>query len=434
MKTKSLSIALLCCAVVWGCANLEDAKLTSRNTFMHFYEGANSFVTAAAAVTNDGYVLAGTVAITGDSTTTSLIIIKTDRMGQKLWQTVIGGGSASSITVRNNGYIIIGDSIQYNPDSGTISELENDASRLIYLDMDGNVVKDVSYARKMPDGQQVDYHGDAITTDADGNLITLGTYREPGGYEFSYITALGATSLDTLWNRNYNYIQRDYINARAVHYNGGNILWGSSVSSTVGNFSRSYLTVPVIPENSSFVNSDYFGQYTEQTLLIKDMQAAPSGYGAIGVYAQSDGSRSNMFFIRIDNNGNFREETARYFDGINSAANTALSDPAISESEDTGEAIASTSDGGYILAGSIETTPERGNGGKDIWLIRVDAFGNPIWNTILGGPTSETVASIQETDDGGFIISGTLLDGNAQTGGLSSMFLIKTDSKGELKN
>lgn len=434
MKIQSFSISLLCCLLIWGCTNLEDAKLTSRETFMHFYEGANSFITAGAAITDDGYVLAGTVAITGDSTTTSIIVIKTDLMGQKLWQTVIGGGSASGISVHDDGYIVIGDSIQYNPTSGTISELENDASRLIYLDMNGNVVKDVSYARKTAAGQQVDYHGDAVTTDANGNLITLGTYREPGGYEFSYITALNAASLDTLWSRNYNYIQRDYINARSVHYNGGNILWGSSVSSTVGNFSRSYLTVPVIPENASFINSDYFGQYTEQTLLIKDIQASPLGYGAIGVYAQSDGSRSNLFFIRIDNKGNFREESVRYFDGIGSAENQVLADPGVSESEDTGDAIASTRDGGYILAGTIETTPRRGNGGKDIWLIRVDAFGAPLWNTILGGQTSESVSSIQETADGGFIISGTLQDGNAQTGGLSSMFLIKTDSNGELKN
>ncbi len=350
-------------------------------------------------------------------------------MANRYWR-----GAASSITVYNGGYIVIGDSIQYNPDSGTISELENDASRLIYLDMDGNVTKDVSYSRKI-NGQQVDYHGDALTVDKDGNLVTLGTYREPGGYEFSYIAALDKNTLDTLWTRNYNYLQRDYINARAVHYNGGNILWGSSVSSTVGNFSRSYLTVPVIPENAAFINSDYFGQYTEQTLLIKDMQAsAASGYGAIGVYSQSDGTRSNVFFIRIDNRGNFTEESVKYFDGINSAGNQAISDPALSESEDTGEAIAGTRDGGYILACTIETTPRRGNGGKDIWLIRIDAFGNPQWNTILGGPTNETAASIHETADGGFIIGGTLQDGNAQTGGLSSMFLIKTDSQGQLTN
>lgn len=429
---KILTISL-CAMAVWGCSNLDDAKLTSRNTFMHFYEGANNFNNSAAAITDDGYVIAGTVNITGDSTSTSIVVIKTDRLGKKIWQTIVAGGSASNILVVNNGYIVIGDSIQYNPNSGTISELENDASRLIHFDMNGNVIKDASYHRKV-NNQQIDYHGDALTTDANGNIITLGTYRAPGGYEYSYIAALNA-SFDTLWARNYNYIQRDYINAKTVHYNAGKVLWSSSVSSTVGNFNRSYLTVPVIPENSSFVNSDYFGQYTEQRLLVKDMQrSAASGYGAVGVYAQADGSRSNVFFIRIDNNGNFIKETARYYDGVNSENNQPVTDPSISESEDTGEAIAGTRDGGYILAGNIETTPRRGNGGKDIWLIRIDAFGNQLWNTILGGPTNETVASIRETDDGGFIISGTLQDGNAQTGGLSSMFLIKTDSQGKLTN
>jgi hypothetical protein len=73
------------------------------------------------------------------------------------------------------------------------------------------------------------------------------------------------------------------------------------------------------------------------------------------------------------------------------------------------------------------TTPGRGKGGKDIFLIKIDAFGNVVWNKILGGTGNETVSSIRETADGGL-----LLCGSNEVSGLSSIFIIKTDKNGEL--
>jgi len=97
------------------------------------------------------------------------------------------------------------------------------------------------------------------------------------------------------------------------------------------------------------------------------------------------------------------------------------------KSEDTGDALAATSDGGFILAGTITTTTLRGNGDKDILLIKVDAFGNVLWNKLLGGSFAETISTIVETEDKGFLICGT-----HGFSGLSQIMLIRTDSKGEL--
>ena len=73
------------------------------------------------------------------------------------------------------------------------------------------------------------------------------------------------------------------------------------------------------------------------------------------------------------------------------------------------------------------TTPERGNGGSDIFLIKVDAFGNPQWNRLFGGSGDESISSIAETPDGGLLISGT-----KDVSGLPAMFLLKTDPQGQI--
>jgi hypothetical protein len=135
-----------------------------------------------------------------------------------------------------------------------------------------------------------------------------------------------------------------------------------------------------------------------------------------------------MFFARVNQNGNIDESSIRYFDGQMTLLNN-VGGADESESEDTGNALISTSDGGFVLAGSMVTTPTRGKGGKDIFLVKVDSQGNMQWNKVIGGIGDETVSSIRETDDGGLLICGS---NNAS--GLSSIFIMKTDLNGDLKN
>src|SRR6187402_990733 len=116
-----------------ACTNLDDAGVEERNTFMHFYEGANSYTAAAAEITPEGYIIVGTVLLVDATTTDSkIVIIRTDPYGQKIGDEIfLPGGTASGVKVTANGYIIIGDSIQYNLNSEEIPELVNNWSRLI---------------------------------------------------------------------------------------------------------------------------------------------------------------------------------------------------------------------------------------------------------------------------------------------------------------
>ncbi len=436
MKKLSPFLIAITAILFQQCQNLDDAPIDNRNTFMHFYEGGNSYEASAAEITSDGFVIVGTILVAGEVTDSKMVIIKTDRFGQPVWEKIIDGGSANSILETANGYIVLGDSIQLNPNSEKIAELVNNWSRMVTLNSsDGAVQSDKSFAIIKDDPNDtidihVDFHAKSITKDDQGNLITLGTFRIPGTTENSFVVALNPTTLDTIWTKQYNYIDRNYTLAKGVYYNNsGNILWASSLTITQGILSRGYLTIPVVKDSSTFINSNYYGEISDRSFFVNDFRPAAIGYCAIGTTSQADGQKGNLFFIKVDNSGNFKPGSAQYFDGVDSQDNISLADSTTSVSEDTGDAITSTKDGGYLLGGTITTTPQRGNGGKDIWLIRLDVDGNVLWNKIIGGSTDETVASIRETSDGGFLICGS-----KSLGGQSSILLIKTDKNGELIN
>jgi hypothetical protein len=88
--------------------------------------------------------------------------------------------------------------------------------------------------------------------------------------------------------------------------------------------------------------------------------------------------------------------------------------------------VQQTSDGGYIVAGL--TTHFRGN--LDILLIKTDANGNVIWAKTYEGTDYDYVSSVQQTSDGGYIVTG--LTGSFGAGE-SDIFLIKTDAKGNIQ-
>ncbi|MCK5020640.1 MAG: right-handed parallel beta-helix repeat-containing protein, partial [Candidatus Peribacteraceae bacterium] len=65
--------------------------------------------------------------------------------------------------------------------------------------------------------------------------------------------------------------------------------------------------------------------------------------------------------------------------------------------------IQQTSDGGYIVTGSTKSYTE---GSEDIWVLKLDANGTIEWQKNYGNSSSDLSMEIQETTDGGFIIGG----------------------------
>ncbi len=101
--------------------------------------------------------------------------------------------------------------------------------------------------------------------------------------------------------------------------------------------------------------------------------------------------------------------------------------------------LALTYDGGYIFTGSTEhCTDEEAHycGSNDLWVVRLDAKGEVLWQRCFGGNHDEVGTGIQQTSDGGFIVVGTTASSDGEevgeTLGETDALVLKLDQNGEL--
>ena len=94
---------------------------------------------------------------------------------------------------------------------------------------------------------------------------------------------------------------------------------------------------------------------------------------------------------------------------------------------DIAYSVKQTTDGGYIIAGKAESFS---TGDSDVWLIKTDASGSTLWTKIFGGVEDEYAYSVDQTSDGGYIITGAKrIDPNPPY--YSDIWLIKTNASGD---
>jgi hypothetical protein len=95
-----------------------------------------------------------------------------------------------------------------------------------------------------------------------------------------------------------------------------------------------------------------------------------------------------------------------------------------SDGPDHGSDILQTSDGGYIVLGD---TSSYGQGGYDLWLIKLAADGTEQWNKTSGGESFDIPTSFTTTGDGGYLIIGS----TDAVDGMGDIWVVKTDANGE---
>jgi predicted Rdx family selenoprotein len=94
---------------------------------------------------------------------------------------------------------------------------------------------------------------------------------------------------------------------------------------------------------------------------------------------------------------------------------------------DTAGQVLLTDDGGYIVVG---TTSSFGAGGSDVYLVKLDADGNVLWEKTYGGEEDEEGRSIARTADGGYIIAGSTGSTPSYLNG--HIYLVKIDALGNV--
>lgn len=423
--------------IITGCQKFEDAELTQRNGFIHFYSSGSSFQGAVAEEDADGGFIVGANIPRGNENYNAYII-KTDRNGNKVFEKVIPNSKVNAILPYSNGYFILGDSIEIQ--QGDIpSEFVNTRARLLFMDNTGNISpsefsRRVSFPRNAFQGDdatiEIDFHGEALSLE-NNTLLVLGSYKVPGENSRSFVSALSPDNLSAapLWTRNYGLQDRDYINCNSLFTTpSAKLIWASKTFKGVQDLSKQYVSVSYVEPNSTFENNSLFGQNDPVNFTVEGFEKAATGFAIVGTSMTASSTDQRMFFMRVDNFGNVVPGSERYFDG--GAASIEVTKESVDpDSQGTaGNALTFTKDG-YVLAGTMASTLTKGAGLSDIILVKIDPFGTPLWTKLIGGTGAETVSSIRQTSDGSLLICGT-----NTINGLSSVMIIKTDANGSLTN
>ncbi len=86
--------------------------------------------------------------------------------------------------------------------------------------------------------------------------------------------------------------------------------------------------------------------------------------------------------------------------------------------------VIQSNDGGFVIVGTIPFGPD--STGNDLFIFKTDIDGNLLWKKIYGGYGYEGTGDVEQTADGGFI-----LVGNYKKEEDSDIWLLKTDANGD---
>ncbi|OCA78498.1 secretion protein, partial [Chryseobacterium contaminans] len=141
-----------------------------------------------------------------------------------------------------------------------------------------------------------------------------------------------------------------------------------------------------------------------------------------GSWKMEAGSRQNngydFHLIKLNQQG--EEAWEKYFSGNN---------------HDYLSATVTTQDGGFLLAGTSYSgkgldKKEESKGGSDIWLIRINEFGDELWQKTLGTSSDEEAKAVIQSTDLGFFVAGNVQ--NSSKGyGSKDVWITRLDKDGK---
>ena len=344
-----------------------------------------------------GYIVAGATNNTSGEDL-DILLIKTLKDGSIAWEKTIGNPkneyASSVIQTLDGGFMILG-------------YIRNDVTQTEQL----TLVKTFSdgsthFQRIIGEDSHTYRSGSSIIQTEDGGFVFTGRYSETGEDFDLFVIKTDPNGFVEL-DQKFDFSKVDNALSIIVSLDGDYVITGSTEDGSGDDIDACLIKVS---NTGDLVWKKTFGGdlSDEGVSLIQ----SPDGGFIIGGYTTiSLEGDSQIYLFKTSGNGLLLWEKGygeSYLDYANS--------------------IAATSEGGIVVTG--EVYPRGRTGGADVYLLKTDALGESIWDQTFRKTLFNTGYSVDEAEDGGYVISGTSFDpGSLGT----SLYIIKTDDKGNVQ-
>jgi hypothetical protein len=381
------------------------------------YGGSNVDRAFSCVQTNDGgYIIGGTSRSNDGDVTfhygsdiyTDYWLVKTDAAGSIEWQKTYGGSNTDKmnnvIQTSDSGYLLTGWTYSSDGDVTGASSLGD--VWVVKVNASGSIQWQNAMGGTGPD------NGNKAFQTADGGYIISGNTSSTNGDVSGNHGASDywLVKLDTggviQWQKCFGGSSTEEEPVAQQTSDGGYILAGASysndsdVSGHHGALSTSDCWVVKMDSARNIQWQHSFGgTKNEEEVSIRetpegDFVIAATSFSNDGDVTSHHGASttSDVWVFKLDAGGNMIWQK--------SMGGT---------SDDKATWISMCNGGGYIISGFTSSTDgdvTNNQGGEDQWLIKTDTAGNIQWQKTIGGTANDEATSIQQTNDGGFILCG----------------------------
>lgn len=255
-------------------------------------------------------------------------------------------------------------------------------------------------------GGSKDDRAEAIQLTSDGGYIVAGwnssndgDVTQNRGFQDYWIVKLNGNGI-MQWQKSLGGSWQDFAYAIQQTSDGGYIVAGYSASTngdiTGGNGSSNCWIVKLSDSGDIQWQKSLGGSNSDEA---RDVQlTTDGGYIVAGRSKSNDGDVTgnhggyDAWIVKLNNSGVIQWQKSLGGSG-----------------DDDASSIQLTSDGGYVVAGSSSSNDgdvSGNHGGADYWIVKLDSVGMIQWQKSLGGSNEEKASAIKPTLDGGYIVSG----------------------------
>lgn len=335
------------------------------------------------------------------------------------WAKTFGGSSAELgseiIQTADGGYAFIG---YTNSNDGDVTENKgqadawlvktNAAGTIEWQKTFGGTSSDIGNSLKQtPDGGYI--IGASVFSD---DVDVSENNSDPGMGEDFWLVKISGTG-EIQWENNYGGNYADILRDVQLTSDGGYIAVGTTMSKSddvvggygiEGNFFQEGWIVKVDAQGAlqwqrpyggyeGFVEFSNINPTTDGGYII----GAYAGYGFDGDFPATHAGSIDYWALKIDAAGDI--QWSKVFGG---------------STDDYGQKITQTSDGGYIMVGGAysndgDATGGYGNGNTDVFAVKLDSHGLIEWKKVIGGTGPDGATRAYETPDNNILIGGSSL-------------------------